>query len=177
MTKKMIADEIKSTLSQRIMVIDGAMGTMIQSYKLTEGDYRGPEFDAHASSLKGNNDLLSLTRPDVIYEIHRKYLLAGADFVETNTFNATKISQADYNLSHLAYRLNLESAKIARKAADDVAKETGLQNRPQKFYGQYGFVDDTFMFQISVGTLLAPLDQQTKHCRFRLRLKNLNSGI
>ncbi len=105
-------------LRQRILILDGAMGTMIQGYGLGEADYRGERFADHPSDLKGNNDLLCLTRPDIIRDIHAAYLEAGADIVETNTFNATAISQADYGLEHLVHELNLAAARIAREAAD-----------------------------------------------------------
>ncbi len=101
------------------MILDGAMGTMIQRYQLTEEDFRTAELKDHPKSLKGNNDLLSLSRPDIIKQIHREYLDAGADIIETNTFSSTTIAQADYELSHLAYEINLESAKIAREVADE----------------------------------------------------------
>ncbi len=103
---------------QKILVLDGAMGTMIQRYKLSENDYRGERFKDYPTSLKGNNDLLSLTKPEVISEIHEKYLAAGADIIETNTFSGTSIAMADYNMESLVYELNLESAKLARVAAD-----------------------------------------------------------
>ena len=105
-------------LGQRIQILDGAMGTMIQRYKLTEADFRGTRFAAHGKDLKGNNELLSLTRPDVIAEIHRQYLQAGADVIETNTFGATAIAQGDYALPELAYELNVASARLAREACD-----------------------------------------------------------
>ena len=107
---------IESTLASRILIIDGAMGTMIQRYKLEEADYRGERFKDWPTDVKGNNDLLSLTRPDIIKEIHRQYLEAGADIIETNTFSSTSIAQADYQMQSLAYELNLASAKIARQA-------------------------------------------------------------
>lgn len=106
-------------LNNRILVIDGAMGTMIQSYKLTEEDYRGDRFQDHPSELKGNNDLLTLTRPNVIREIHCAFLEAGADILETNTFNANPISLADYHQESLTYELNFESARLAKSAADE----------------------------------------------------------
>ncbi|OZI31770.1 methionine synthase [Bordetella genomosp. 10] len=105
-------------LAERILILDGAMGTMIQRYKLTEADFRGQRFAGHGKDLKGDNELLSLTRPDVISEIHRQYLEAGADVIETNTFGATSIAQGDYDLPELAYELNLESARLAREACD-----------------------------------------------------------
>lgn len=109
---------IQEILEQRIMVLDGAMGTMIQRYALEEKDFRGERFKDHAFPLKGNNDLLSITRPDIILEIHKAYLAAGADIVETNTFSATTIAQADYHLESAVYDINFESARIARAAAD-----------------------------------------------------------
>jgi cobalamin-dependent methionine synthase I/methionine synthase I (cobalamin-dependent)/very-short-patch-repair endonuclease len=108
--------DIKKDLQQRVLVIDGAMGTMIQRHKLQEADYRGERFKDWKSDLKGNNDLLVLTKPGIIKEIHKQYLLAGADIIETNTFNAQKISLADYHMEHLAYEINLEAAKIAKQA-------------------------------------------------------------
>jgi 5-methyltetrahydrofolate--homocysteine methyltransferase len=107
---------IKSALESRILIIDGAMGTMIQRYKLEEKDYRGERFKDWASDVKGNNDLLSITRPDIIRAIHLEYLEAGADIIETNTFSSTAIAQADYNMQSLAYELNVASAKVAREA-------------------------------------------------------------
>ena len=106
-------------LSQRILILDGAMGTMIQRYTLTEEDFRTPELASHPKSLKGNNDLLSLSKPQIIKDIHAEYFKAGADIIETNTFSATTIAQADYDLSHLAYQINFESAKLAREVADE----------------------------------------------------------
>jgi 5-methyltetrahydrofolate--homocysteine methyltransferase len=114
---------IKSALESRILIIDGAMGTMIQRYKLEEADYRGERFKDWPSDLKGNNDLLSLTRPDIIRTIHREYLEAGADIIETNTFSSTAIAQADYNMQSLAYELNVASAKVAREAIEELNAE------------------------------------------------------
>jgi 5-methyltetrahydrofolate--homocysteine methyltransferase len=110
---------IKSALESRILIIDGAMGTMIQRYKLEEADYRGERFKNWASDVKGNNDLLSITRPDIIRAIHLEYLEAGADIIETNTFSSTAIAQADYNMQSLAYELNVASAKVARQAIEE----------------------------------------------------------
>src|ERR1044071_3676745 len=107
---------IQTLLQERILIIDGAMGTMIQRHKLTEADYRGERFANWPSDLKGNNDLLCLTKPDVIKGIHKQYLEAGADIIETNTFNAQKVSLADYNMQELAYEINLSAAKIAKDA-------------------------------------------------------------
>ncbi len=111
--------DIKEILKHRILVLDGAMGTMIQRYKLTEADFRGERFADWQVLLKGNNDLLSLTRPDVIEAIHREYLEAGADIIETNTFNATTISMEDYAMPHLAREINVQAAQLARKVADE----------------------------------------------------------
>ncbi len=110
---------LQSILAQRIMVLDGAMGTMIQNHKLTEEDYRGERFKDWNILVQGNNDLLSLTQPQIIKDIHKSYLEVGADIIETNTFNATKTSMADYEMEDLAYEINVESAKIARQAADE----------------------------------------------------------
>lgn len=111
--------DIKKELEKRILVIDGAMGTMIQRYKLDEKGYRGDRFKDWKSDLKGNNDLLSLTQPQIIKDIHKAYLEAGADIIETNTFNAQKISLADYHMEELAYELNFESARIAKKSVEE----------------------------------------------------------
>src|SRR6476469_1872797 len=107
---------IEQLLQQRILIIDGAMGTMIQQYKLSEEDYRGGRFKDWLSDIKGNNDLLCLTQPQIIKEIHKEYLEAGADIIETNTFNAQRISLADYHMEDLSYEINLAAAKIAREA-------------------------------------------------------------
>ncbi len=122
-------DLLKQQLSQRILFLDGAMGTMIQSYKLDEKDYRGERFSAWEVDLKGNNDLLSLTQPDIIKAIHSAYFTAGSDIVETNTFNATTIAMADYRMEALAYEINLESARLARQAADEFTQKTPKKPR------------------------------------------------
>jgi len=109
---------LPAILRQRIAIIDGAMGTMIQRHHLTEADFRGERFASHPKDLKGNNDLLVMTRPDVISEIHAAYLTAGADIIETNTFGATSIAQEDYGLGHIAREMNLAAARLAREAAD-----------------------------------------------------------
>ena len=116
-------EKIKDILNHRILVLDGAMGTMVQSYDLKESDFRGEEFKDHHSDLIGNNDILSLTRPDIVNDIHTAYLDAGADLIETNTFNSTSISQADYNMEDIVYRLNYSSAKIAVQAAKRFTKK------------------------------------------------------
>ena len=110
--------KINDILRERIVIIDGAMGTMIQRYKLQEQDYRGERFKDWRIDVKGNNDLLSITRPDIIREIHLEYLVAGADIIETNTFNAQAISLADYQMQALSYELNVAAAKVAREAID-----------------------------------------------------------
>jgi 5-methyltetrahydrofolate--homocysteine methyltransferase len=120
-------EDIKKLLEQRVLVIDGAMGTMIQRYTLTEEDFRGERFKNHTHSLKGNNDLLSLTRPDIIKAIHLEYLEAGSDIIETNTFSGTWIAQADYKLESAAYDINFYSAKIAKEAVEEF-----YQNSNQK---------------------------------------------
>src|SRR5210317_857821 len=107
--------DIKKEIQKRILVLDGAMGTMLQEYNFTEKDFRGERFKEYPSSLKGNNDLLSLTQPEAIATIHAKYFEAGADIIETNTFSATSIAMADYQMEDLAYELNYESAKIAKE--------------------------------------------------------------
>lgn len=114
---------LRNELEKRILVIDGAMGTMIQRYKLTEEDYRGERFKDWPSDLKGNNDLLVLTQPQIIKEIHREYLDAGADIVETNTFNAQAVSMADYDMQSLSYEMNVAAAKVAREAVDEYMAE------------------------------------------------------
>ncbi|MDA9669087.1 methionine synthase, partial [bacterium] len=114
---------IEKILKERILVLDGAMGTMIQRYALDEKDFRGERFINHKCDLKGNNDLLSITRPDIIQAIHKEYLNAGADIIETNTFSSTSIAQEDYDLSDIVYELNFESAKIAREVADLLSTE------------------------------------------------------
>jgi len=114
---------IQRELEKRILIIDGAMGTMIQRYKLNEADYRGERFKDWPSDLKGNNDLLCLTQPHIVKEIHKQYLEAGADIIETNTFNAQKVSLADYGMESLAYEMNLAAAKIAKEAVVESGKE------------------------------------------------------
>ena len=109
--------KIENILKQRILVLDGAMGTMIQRHTLTEDDCRGQRFKNHTHDLKGNNDLLSITRQDIIKAIHKEYLDAGADIIETNTFSGTSIAQADYKLETEVYELNFQSAKIAKDVA------------------------------------------------------------
>lgn len=119
------ATEIRSILKERIMVLDGAMGTMIQQHRLSDADYRGERFASFPHELKGNNDLLSITQPEIIKSIHGQYLEAGADIIETNTFNANRFSQADYHLEELVYELNLAAAQIAKSATNDYFQQHG----------------------------------------------------
>lgn len=126
--------KIESLLHERILIMDGAMGSMIQNYKLSEEDFRGHHFLESTIPLKGNNDLLSITRPDIIKEIHRQYLDAGADILETNTFSGTTISQADYKLESAVYDINFESAKIAK----EVTKEFYSVEKPRFVAGSIG---------------------------------------
>jgi len=121
--------KILEQLQKRILILDGAMGTMIQSYRLSEQDYRGARFKDHPGDLKGNNDLLSITQPQIIGAIHRAYLEAGADIIETNTFNSTSVAMADYRMEGLVYELNLAGAKVARAAADEYSANTPDQPR------------------------------------------------
>ena len=127
---------IQQAAEERILVLDGAMGTMIQRHTLAEADFRGARFADHAHDLRGNNDLLSITRPDIIKDIHRQYFAAGADIVETNTFSSTTIAQADYKLEHIAYELNYESARIAREVADEFNKTE--PHKPRFVAGAFG---------------------------------------
>jgi 5-methyltetrahydrofolate--homocysteine methyltransferase len=128
------AAALPALLQQRIVIIDGAMGTMIQRERLTESDFRGERFAAHPKDLKGNNDLLVLTRPDLIARIHDEYLRAGADIIETNTFGATSIAQDDYGLGHIAREMNAAAAALAREVADRHATPT----RPRFVAGALG---------------------------------------
>ncbi len=121
--------DIKDLLEKRILLLDGAMGTAIQQYKLDESAYRGKRFENFQHALKGNNDLLSITQPQIIKEIHSRYLEAGSDIIETNTFNSNKYSMADYHMEDIVYELNLQSAKIAREAADEYFKKNPLKPR------------------------------------------------
>jgi 5-methyltetrahydrofolate--homocysteine methyltransferase len=131
---------IKQALQNRILVLDGAMGTMLQAYKFTEADFRGERFKDYPTPLQGNNDLLSITQPEAIKTIHAKYFEAGADIVETNTFSGTSIAMADYQMEDLVYELNFQSAKIAKEVAVEMTKKS----------------------HISLDSLLVPLDQPIK---------------
>lgn len=132
---------LKALLSERILVLDGAMGTMLQAYAFTEEDFRGKPFANHHIPLAGNHDLLSITQPKAIYEVHAKYLEAGADIIETNTFSGTSIAMADYALEDYVTELNVTSAKIARKAADDFTAKT--PNKPRFVAGSIGPTNKT----------------------------------
>ncbi len=133
--------DIKSILNTRILVLDGAMGTMLQRYKFTEADFRGERFKDWASPLQGNNDLLSLTQPEAIATIHGKYLEAGADIIETNTFSSTTIAMADYHMEELVYELNYESARIAKKVADEFTDKE--PHKPRFVAGSIGPTNKT----------------------------------
>ncbi|GIV34884.1 MAG: hypothetical protein KatS3mg031_2419 [Chitinophagales bacterium] len=122
-------DQLRQLLQQRILVLDGAMGTLLQAFKLQEDDFRGEQFRSHRHPLKGDFDILSLTRPDIIKDIHRKYLEAGADIIETNTFNATAISQADYQMQDYIYEINKTAARLAREVADEFTARQPKQPR------------------------------------------------
>lgn len=132
---------IYKALQERILVLDGAMGTMLQAYKFTESDFRGERFKDYPTSLQGNNDLLSITQPHAIKAVHAKYFEAGADIVETNTFSGTTIAMADYQMENLVYELNFQSAKIAREVADEfTAKEP---HKPRFVAGSIGPTNKT----------------------------------
>ena len=133
--------KIKDIIKERVLVLDGPMGTMVQGYGLKETDFRGSQFKDHPMDLMGNNDILSITRPDIISEIHESYLQAGADLIETNTFNANSISQADYQMEHMVYDLNLQSAKIAKDISDRFTKSN--PNKPRFVCGAIGPTNQT----------------------------------
>ena len=135
--------DIKSLLKERILVIDGAMGTMIQRYKLSEADYRGEGFKDWPSDLKGNNDLLCLTKPQIIKAIHKEYLAAGANIIETNTFNSQKVSLADYNMQGLALEINIAAAKIAKEAIAEFEKEQPITKGQHFVAGAIGPLNKT----------------------------------
>ncbi len=134
-------NKIEELIKDKILILDGAMGTMIQQYNFTEEDFRGDRFKNFQGSLKGNNDLLTLTQPEAIKEIHRKYLVAGADIIETNTFSGTTIAMADYQMEDLVYELNFQSAKIAKEIAEEfTAKEP---HKPRFVAGSMGPTNKT----------------------------------
>lgn len=132
---------ITTEIQKRILVLDGAMGTMLQRYSFTEEDFRGARFKDYPTPLQGNNDLLSLTQPEAIAEVHRKYFEAGADIVETNTFSGTTIAMADYQMENLVYELNFESAKIAKKVANEFTKSN--PEKPRFVAGSIGPTNKT----------------------------------
>src|SRR5215469_15806846 len=135
---------IKDMLQQRILIIDGAMGTMIQRYKLKEEDYRGERFKDWPTDIKGNNDLLCLTQPQIIKEIHKQYLEAGADILETNTFNAQRVSLADYNMQELAVEINVAAATIANQAVAEFSAIPGnVEHTPRFIAGAIGPMNKT----------------------------------
>lgn len=136
MTRIERIETLKAAAASRILVLDGAMGTMIQRHKLTEADYRGERFKDWPSDVKGNNDLLVLTQPDIIREIHGEYLEAGADIIETNTFNAQRISMADYGMEDLSHEINVAGARVAREAADAWTAKT--PEKPRFVAGSIG---------------------------------------
>ncbi|MGB5468418.1 MAG: homocysteine S-methyltransferase family protein, partial [Sedimenticolaceae bacterium] len=115
--------QLNALMAQRILILDGAMGTMIQRFRLDEADYRGERFADWHSDLKGNNDLLSITKPEIIRDIHAQYLQAGADIIETNTFNGTRVSMSDYDMQDYAHEINLAAARLARAVADEYASD------------------------------------------------------
>src|SRR6056297_249076 len=133
--------KLLDALENRILLLDGAMGTMIQAEKLDEADFRGERFADHSDDLKGNNDLLVLTRPDIVKKIHMDFLQAGCDLVETNTFNANRISQADYALEEVSEEINYEAARIAREACDEIESET--PDKPRFVVGTIGPTNQT----------------------------------
>jgi 5-methyltetrahydrofolate--homocysteine methyltransferase len=136
-------ESLKQLLDKKILIIDGAMGTMIQRYKLQEADYRGSRFADWHSDVKGNNDLLCLTRPDIIKQIHKEYLAAGANIVETNTFNAQRVSMADYDMQELSYEINVAAARIAREAIEEFGRETGTDISDRFVAGAIGPMNKT----------------------------------
>ncbi len=168
-------DKITEALAHRILVLDGAMGTMIQRHALTEKDFRGEPFKDHNRPLKGNNDLLSLTRPDIIADIHRQYFAAGADMVETNTFNGTWIAQADYGLESAVYDINKASAIIARKVADEFT--TKEPHKPRFVAGAIGPTNRTASLSPDVNDpgFRAITFQQLSHA-YKEQIKGLLDG-
>ena len=137
----MTKPDIKKLLEQRILILDGAMGTMIQRHRLDEDDFRNESLKNHSKSLRGNNDLLSITRPEIIKEIHAQYFDAGADIIETNTFSSTVIAQEDYGCQHLVHKLNYQSAKIAREVADEYTMRN--PSKPRFVAGSIGPTNKT----------------------------------
>src|SRR5690606_4713757 len=159
---------LREAMQKRIVMLDGAMGTMIQQFKLTEADFRGERFAGHPTDVRGDNELLSLTRPDVIRSIHEQYLAAGADILETNTFGATTVAQADYGLQDFAAEMNRASARLAREACD----RFGTPERPRFVAGALGpqpktasispDVNDPGARNISFDALVEAYDEQAR---------------
>ncbi|HSD62835.1 MAG TPA: homocysteine S-methyltransferase family protein, partial [Ignavibacteriaceae bacterium] len=139
---------LKKLLKERVLVFDGAMGTLIQKHKLSEENFRGERFKNHVKDLKGNNEILNLTQQDIILNIHRAYLEAGADIIETNTFNGTAISQGDYKTEELVYEINLSAGKLACKAADEFTQRT--KNKPRFVAGSLGPTNKTLSLSPNV---------------------------
>ncbi len=168
-------ERLQDLLRDRILILDGAMGTMIQSYKLSEEDYRGDRFRDYEHELKGNNDLLSLTQPDIIREIHSQFLEAGSDIIETNTFNGTSISQADYHMEELAYELNKASAQNAREVADAFTNKN--PDKPRFVAGAIGPTNKTLSLSPDVedpGYRAITFDQLAK--AYTEQIKGLMDG-
>ncbi|MBE2289019.1 MAG: homocysteine S-methyltransferase family protein [Chitinophagaceae bacterium] len=135
--------KLRKLLNERILIIDGAMGTMIQRYKLNEADYRGDRFKDWHTDVKGNNDLLCITRPDIIKAIHKEYLAAGANIIETNTFNGQRVSMADYDMQHLSAEINAAAARVAREAIEEYGRETGTDVSDRFVAGAIGPMNKT----------------------------------
>src|SRR5690606_2996575 len=140
---------LRAAAAERILIIDGAMATMIQRHRLGEAEFRGERFRNHHKDVKGNNDLLALTQPRIISEIHDGYLAAGADIIETNTFNAQRISLADYGMEELAYEMNVAAARLAREAADTWTRK--MPSRPRLVAGAVGPTNRTASISPDVG--------------------------
>ncbi len=168
-------DRLLEESAKRILVLDGAMGTMIQGYKPTEETYRGERFKDYPSDLKGNNDLLSITQPKMIAEIHAAYFEAGADIVETNTFNSTRISMADYSMEDLVPELNLVAAKIARKVADEFTERE--PNKPRFVAGSIGPTNKTASLSPDVNNPgYRAIDYDTLAANYKEQAKALIEG-
>lgn len=164
------AANLPALLRQRILILDGAMGTMIQRYKLTEAQYRGERFAGHPVDVKGNNELLLLTAPEVIREIHEQYLAAGADLIETNTFGATTVAQEDYKMAELAYEMNVVAARLAREACDKYS----TPDKPRFVAGAFGPTPKTASISPDVNdraratststSCATPITNRARHC-------------
>ncbi len=167
------AQALPEILRQRIVILDGAMGTMVQRFKLSEAQYRGERFADFPRDVKGNNELLSLTQPDVIRQIHEGYLAAGADLIETNTFGATSVAQEDYGIADLAYEMNLESAKLARAACDKYS----TPNKPRFVAGALGPTPKTASISPDVNDPGARnVDFETLRASYYEQIKGLVDG-